>query len=411
MATKPRRFDVCIIGGAGHVGLPLGVTMALGGLQVALLDINKKAIAQIKKGRFPFKEEDGDVSLRKALKKGTLTALAAPVSVIAKSDVVVVVIGTPVDEYLNPQFGALDQVIEKYLPHFRDGQTIMLRSTLFPGSAERLQRYFEKKKLKVSVAFCPERVIEGKAIREIQIMPQIISAFDKETLQRMKELFAKISKGGTVVAQPMEAELAKLYSNAWRYITFATANQFYTMATERGVDYTRIYRAMTDKYERMQSLPRPGFAAGPCLFKDTMQLAAFNQNHFFLGHSAMLVNEGLPRFIVEHIKHRLCNNDLHEKTIGILGMTFKADSDDTRDSLSFKLRKMAKLEAKAVYAHDFYHKDPSLSRLDALLKKSDIIIVATPHKRYAQIPKEKLKNKIIVDIWNHLPYTKTAIEL
>ncbi len=408
---KPSRFDVCIIGGAGHVGLPLGVTAALGGLQVVLLDINKTAVTQIKKGHFPFKEEGGDAALRRALKKGMLTALTAPASVISKSDVVVLIIGTPVDEYLNPQFRALDRVIEKYLQYFRDGQTIVLRSTIFPGTSDRLRRYFEKKKFKVAVSFCPERVVEGKAIREIQTMPQIISAFDKETLQKMKDLFSKISKGGVVVAEPLEAELAKLYSNAWRYITFAVANQFYTMATERGADYARIYRAMTDKYERMQNLPKPGFAAGPCLFKDTMQLAAFNQNNFFLGHSAMLVNEGLPQFVIGHIKHRLCNNDLHEKTIGILGMTFKADSDDIRDSLSFKLFKMAKLESKQAYAHDFYHKDPSFSTLNTLLNKSDIIILATPHKRYADIPKERLKNKIIVDVWNHLPYTKQAIEL
>ncbi len=410
MQRKRDHYDVCIIGGAGHVGLPLGVTMALGGLRVALFDINKPAIAQIKKGRFPFKEEGGDASLRKALKKG-LTATTGPASIISKSDTVVLIIGTPVDEYLNPRFDVFDQTVERYLPYFKDGQTLMLRSTVFPGTSERLQRYFNKKKINMSVACCPERVTEGKAVSEIQEMPQIISAFDTETLKKMKKLFTCISRGGTVTAAPLEAELAKLYSNAWRYITFAVANQFYMMAADRGANYMRIHHAMTDKYERMRNLPRPGFAAGPCLFKDTMQLAAFNQNQFFLGHSAMLINEGLPRFVMEHIKHRLCNNNLHEKTIGILGMTFKADSDDIRDSLSYKLRKLARLEAKDVYAHDYYLDDPSLARLDVLLKKSDIIIVATPHKRYAHIPKAKFKNKIVVDIWNHLPYTKQAIEL
>jgi len=410
MKKAAQRYDVCIIGGAGHVGLPLGVTMALGGLEVVLLDTNTKAVATIKKGVFPFKEEGGDAALRKALKKKTLTVTSGPASVIRKSDTVVLVIGTPVDEYLNPQFKALDKAIEQYLPHFKDGQTLILRSTIFPGTTERLQHYFDQKKLKVSVAFCPERVVEGKAIREIQTMPQIISAMDPDTLPKVKEIFGRASKGGTVVVEPLEAELAKLYCNAWRYITFAVANQFYMMATDRGADYRRVYHAMTEKYDRMK-VPRPGFAAGPCLFKDTMQLAAFNQNRFFLGHSAMLVNEGLPRFVIEHIKHRLCNNDLHEKTIGILGMTFKAESDDTRDSLSFKIRKMAELEAKAVYSHDYYWSDHTTTRLDALLRKSDIIIVATPHARYAQIPKAKFKNKIIVDIWNHLPHTKDAFEI
>ncbi len=412
MKKEPKRvFDVCIIGGAGHVGLPLGVSFALAGLRTALFDINTKSVACIKKGKFPFKEKDGDRSLRRALKNKLLTAVTGPASVISKSDVVVLVTGTPVDEYLNPQFGSLERVIEKYVPYFRDGQTLMLRSTVFPGTSERIQNFFKKRGINVGVAFCPERIVEGRALEELASMPQIISAFDAETLKKMQKLFSAMSRGGVVKALPVEAELAKLFSNSWRYIKFAVANQFYTMATDRGVDYSRIYKVMTDRYKRNDDLPRPGFAAGPCLFKDTMQLAAFNQNNFFLGHAAMLVNEGLPRFLVEHIKHRLCDNDLHEKTIGILGMTFKADSDDPRDSLAFKLRKIARLEAKQVYAHDYYLKDDSFSTLDALLRKSDIIIVAAPHERYASIPVEKLKNKIIVDIWQHLPYSTEALEL
>ena len=412
MKKEPKRvFDVCIIGGAGHVGLPLGVSFALSGLRTVLLDINTKSVACLKKGKFPFKEKNGDKSLRRALKNKLLTAVTGPVSVISKSDTVVLVIGTPVDEYLNPQFGSLERVIEKYVPYFRDGQTLMLRSTVFPGTSERIQNFFKKRGLNVGVAFCPERIAEGRALEELASMPQIISAFDRETLKKIQKLFSAMSKGGVVKALPVEAELAKLFSNSWRYIKFAVANQFYTMATDRDVDYARVYKVMTDRYERNRDLPRPGFAAGPCLFKDTMQLAAFNQNNFFLGHAAMLVNEGLPRFIMEHIKHRLCNNDLHEKTIGILGMTFKADSDDPRDSLAFKLRKIARLEARQVFAHDYYLKDKSLSTLDAVLRKSDILIVAAPHERYASIPAEKLKNKIIVDIWQHLPHTAQAIEL
>ena len=406
-----RTFDVCVIGGAGHIGLPLGVSFALAGLRTVLFDINKKSIASIRKGKFPFKEKKGNSSLRRALKSKLLTTTTGPASVISKSNIVVLVIGTPVDEYLNPQFGSLERIIEKYVPYFRNGQTLILRSTVFPGTSERIQNFFKKHNLNVGVAFCPERIVEGKALEELASIPQIISAFDKETLTKMQKLFSAMSKGGVVKALPIEAELAKLYSNAWRYIKFAVANQFYTMATERSVDYTRIYNVMTDRYERNDDLPRPGFAAGPCLFKDTMQLAAFNQNNFFLGHAAMLVNEGLPRFIVDHIKHRLCNDNLHQQTIGILGMAFKGESDDPRDSLAFKLRKIARLEAKEVFVHDYYIKDDSFSTLDIVLRKSDILIVAAPHARYASIPVEKLKNKIIVDIWNHLPYSTEAFEL
>src|SRR5262245_44575594 len=343
--------SVCIIGGAGRVGLPLGISFALVGVRTTLVDINEAAIAEIQAGRFPFKEAGGEQALPRALKTGNLRAVSGPASVIGESDIVVLVIGTPVDEYLNPRLADLFAVIDGYLPHFRDGQVLLLRSTVYPGTSERLQSYFNSNGRKVQVAFCPERIAEGEALLELVELPQISSAFDDGARARVRELFAKVTKSAVIELDPFEAELSKLFSNAWRYIKFAVANQFYTMATQRGVDYGRLYDAMIHGYERNRDLPTPGFAAGPCLFKDTMQLAAFSQNHFFIGHAAMLVNEGLPQFLIEHIKQHLCK-DLNQKTIGILGMTFKADSDDPRDSLSFKLRKLALIEPRELLGPD-----------------------------------------------------------
>jgi len=399
-ATAP---NVCIIGGAGRVGLPLGITFALVGVRTTLFDINAEATAAISAGRFPFKEEGANFALPAALKSGNLRALSGPATVISEADIVVMVTGTPVDEYLNPHFAGLFKVIDGYLPHFRNGQTLLLRSTVYPGTSERLQRYFADKGLKVQVAFCPERIAEGEALQELAELPQIISAFDDGARARARKLFEKVTKSDVIELDPFEAELSKLFSNAWRYIKFAVANQFYTMATQRGVDYGRLYDAMIQGYERNRDLPTPGFAAGPCLFKDTMQLAAFSQNHFFMGHAAMLVNEGLPQFLIEHIKERLCNNDLNRKTIGILGMTFKANSDDPRDSLSFKLRKLASMEAKEVLCHDPYLPQTGLVPLDELLERSDIIILAAPHREYCSLERKRLKDKIVIDIWRALP--------
>jgi len=403
MVMDIRAPSVCIIGGAGRVGLPLGITFARVGVPTTLFDINADAIAAICAGRFPFKEKGADLALPAALKSGNLRAVSAPASVISESAIVVLVIGTPVDEYLNPHFAGLFKVIDGYLPHFRDGQILLLRSTVYPGTSERLQRYFADKGLAVQVAFCPERIAEGEALQELAELPQIISAFDDGARARARKLFEKVTKSDVIELDPFEAELSKLFSNAWRYIKFAVANQFYTMATQRGVDYGRLYDAMIQGYERNRDLPTPGFAAGPCLFKDTMQLAAFSQNHFFMGHAAMLVNEGLPQFLIEHIKERLCNNDLNRKTIGILGMTFKANSDDPRDSLSFKLRKLASMEAKEVLCHDPYLPQTGLVPLDELLERSDIIILAAPHRQYCSLERKRLKDKIVIDIWRALP--------
>lgn len=392
-------YDLCIIGGAGHIGLPLGVAFALKDVNTVLYDINEPGLQRIASGVFPFKEKDGEESLKQALAKGMLHVSTSP-EAIRQSAAVVMVIGTPIDEYLNPSYGGITRAIDKYLEFFRDGQILILRSTVYPGTSERLQRYFEQKGKNIHVAFCPERIVEGKALEEMKNLPQIVSAFDDETLHAVADLFGKLSSRPTIAVEPKEAELAKLFTNAWRYIKFSVSNQFYMIAENQDIDYQRVYRAMHEGYERNIDLATPGLTAGPCLLKDTMQLAAFDNNQFFLGHAAMLVNEGMPKFIIEKLKKE---HDLTKKTIGILGMTFKPESDDPRDSLSFKLRKIAKHESKNVLSHDEHMQDPSFSTLEEVLRESDIIILATPHERYRRIDPAAYPDKVFVDIWNVWP--------
>jgi UDP-N-acetyl-D-mannosaminuronic acid dehydrogenase len=184
-------------------------------------------------------------------------------------------------------------------------------------------------------------------------------------------------------------------TNAWRYVQFATVNQFYMLATGHGVDFDRILHGCRHNYPRMQWLPGPGFAAGPCLLKDTMQLAAFSRNSFPLGHSAMLVNEGLPARMVELAKR---DQDLSGRVVGVLGMAFKAESDDSRDSLSYKLRNLLALEARRVLCTDPFVRDPSLVPLDRVLAEADVLFLATPHRAYRslRIP----EGKVVYDVWN-----------
>jgi UDP-N-acetyl-D-mannosaminuronic acid dehydrogenase len=195
---------------------------------------------------------------------------------------------------------------------------------------------------------------------------------------------------------PEEAELAKLFTNTWRYIKFAAANQFWMLSNSAGVEYENVRKAIRFDYPRAQDLPSAGFSAGPCLFKDTMQLHAFSGNHFPLGNSAMLVNEGLPDYIVERLKLQF---DLNALTVGILGMAFKADSDDVRSSLSYKLKRILSFEAKAVLTSDpFVMDDVDLVDKEYLLDQSDIVIIAAPHTQYASIS----TTKPVIDLWNQL---------
>jgi UDP-N-acetyl-D-mannosaminuronic acid dehydrogenase len=394
VATQPTE-RICIVGGAGHVGLPLALVLADEGFAVDILDTNVEALKMIKAGQMPFIEDGAEDLLKRLLPTDRLTA-TSDASAVDGADIVICVIGTPVDEYLTPQAHAFYRVIGEISRHFRDGQTLILRSTVYPGLSQRVHDLFRDRGINVHVTFCPERIAQGHSIRELRIIPQIISGFDDEGVRVVRELFSRVSTE-IIEVKPQEAELAKLFCNSYRYIQFAVANQFYLLSREAGFDFDRVHHAATYKNGRVDSLPRAGLAAGPCLLKDTMQLAAFSNNNFMLGHAAMLINEGQPQFLVDMLKRRA---NLRDMTVGILGMTFKADCDDTRDSLSFKLKHLLMLEAKQVLLHDPYLEGPEYYPLDAVLDRADVLVVGVPHAEYRglRIP----KGKIVEDVWGCL---------
>jgi UDP-N-acetyl-D-mannosaminuronic acid dehydrogenase len=283
----------------------------------------------------------------------------------------------------------------------RDGTLLVLRSTVYPGVTKLVYERLRRLNRNVLLAFCPERIAEGNAVEELVKLPQIVSGFEPEAVAAASHLFGLIAPE-LIELTPPEAELAKLFTNAWRYANFAVSNQFYMLAESRGLDFYRIHNAVTRDYPRMRSFAKAGFAAGPCLLKDTLQLAAFSQNNFFLGHAAMLINEGLPMFLVEQLRR----HDLSSKRVAILGMAFKAESDDQRDSLSYKLKKLLEVEALEVLCTDPYVPDSSFVPLETALKKADILVLGAPHAVYADldIPSEKM----VVDPWNFFPARQLA---
>jgi len=389
--VKKKAYDICIVGGLGHVGLPLGISFADLGQRVVLYDINDKAIDIVSQGKMPFVEVGAEEVLKKVL--GKTLFISSDKQVVSEGHFVVIVIGTPVDEHLNPRFSIFEKFLDDIVDQLGDDQHIILRSTVFPGTTEKIKRHLESKQRFVRVSFCPERIAQGRAMEELRRLPQIIASFDEVSLKEAKELFSLLTED-ILVLDPLEAELAKIFTNVWRYIQFAISNQFYQITIQQGLDFYRIYDAITYKYPRAQSFPSAGFAAGPCLFKDTMQLAAYSNNSFFLGHAAMLINEGLPNSIVQRLKE---SHPLQDKTVGILGMAFKANNDDPRESLSFKLRKLLHIEAKRVLCSDVYIGGEEFISPRDLVEGSDIIVLATPHKEYADLD---MKGKVVVDVWN-----------
>jgi UDP-N-acetyl-D-mannosaminuronic acid dehydrogenase len=372
--------DVAVVGGCGHVGLPLGLALADAGLSVVLYDVDAAKAERVRSGEMPFAEPGCDEMLARVV--GRRLVVSSDASQVSSAEYVVVVVGTPVDEHLNPDPMVVTVAVEELADHLVDGQMMVLRSTVFPGTTAVVEQVLASLGRRIDVAFCPERIAEGRALEELSSLPQIVAARTEEGFSRAESLFGHLTQR-TVRASPEEAELAKLFTNSWRYIKFAIANQFFMIANDFGVDYERVRAAVRYEYPRAADLPAAGFAAGPCLLKDTMQLAAFNNNNFVLGHSAMLVNEGLPLYIVSKLEDRF---PLSQLTVGILGMAFKAGSDDTRSSLSYKLKRILKFRSRQVLCHDPYvTSDPHLTELDDVLKQADLLIVAAPHPEYADL--------------------------
>jgi len=395
--TTVENADITVVGGAGHVGIPLVLALAESGLRVNVNDLNQATLDTLAAGKLPFIETGAEPVLAKALANKRLVFTRGP-DCVSTGGPVIITIGTPIDEFFNPVRSVVQDCMDPLLPRLADGQLVILRSTVFPGTTDWLASWLEGKGRNLRVAFCPERVVQGNGLNELRAMPQIVSGTSPDAEREAAALFERIAPE-VVVLSPLEAEFAKLFANAYRYIEFAATNEFYLIAKAAGVDYQRVLKGMKHNYPRLKSIPRPGFAAGPCLVKDTMQLSAFASNQFGLGHAALLINEGLVLRVVEDIKRRF---DLDKTTVGLLGMAFKAESDDIRASLSYKFKKVLMSQAKAVRTTDPFVStsiDPDLEPLETVIAQSDLLILCAPHAAYKSAD---FKGKPVFDVWGHV---------
>lgn len=384
--------NVVVIGGGGHIGLPLSLVLAEKGHHVSALDSNKKVVEMINNGVMPFQEEGADGLLQEMLRTSRFKA-TTELGLISQAHIIIICIGTPVDEHMSPVPRIFTDLLDSIKSFLNSTQLLVLRSTVYPGTTKLTSQYLRE--TGVEVAFCPERILQGKAIEELGTLPNIVSGVTKSAEKRAAEFFSVL--GNTVTASVEEAEFAKLFLNTYRYIEFATTNQLYTIANDAGVDYARVLEIMKNDYPRASKLPKPGLTAGPCLMKDTMQLVSYSQNRFTLGTSAFFANEGLALYIVENVMRSFAGEKL---SVALLGMAFKANNDDIRSSLSYRVKKAFLLGGAKVLAADFrVTTDSSLVTEAKAIDESDVIVICTPHDEYRYLD---FQGKPVVDVWNLL---------
>ena len=383
------KANIVIVGGAGHIGLPLGMLFANKGKKVILYDKDKTNVKKINNLQMPFMEEGG----AKLLKKNKNRIFATTDKKFLKdAKVIIVCIGTPVKNS-KPDlvfFFKMFREIKKYL---KPSMLLVIRSSIYPGTCLKIQNFLGKRFKNIS--YCPERVVQGKSISELPKLPQIISGVSKKSINQSKKLFKLICRK-IIVTSILEAELIKLFSNAWRYINFSISNQFYTICEKLGINFKDLRKNMIEGYDRNKNIPKAGFAAGPCLYKDTAQLNAFLQNSFTLGVAAQKINQGFPKFIYLKMRSKF-KKKLSSKKIGILGAAFKSNIDDIRDSLSIDLYNFLKKKGLKVNISDEYVKMDKIIDKNQLIKQSDIIILGVPHSSYKKI--KIPKNKYLIDSW------------
>ena len=376
------KADIVIIGGAGHIGLPLGILFANKGKSVILYDKDKKNIDKINNSEMPFLEDDGERLLKKNKKKIFATTNK---EFIKYARAVIVCIGTPVKNS-KPDIKFFFKMFKEVKHLLNPKKPLIIRSSIYPGICLKVQNFLGKKFQNIS--YCPERVVQGKSIEELPKLPQIISGVSDAAITSAKKIFKLICKK-IIVTSVLEAELIKLFSNAWRYINFSASNQFYMICEKYNINFHKLRLNMVEGYERNQSMPKAGFAAGPCLYKDTAQLNAFLKDQFTLGKTATSINQNFPKFIYKKMLNKF-KNKLKRKKIGILGMAFKSDIDDIRDSLSIDLWKYLKMKKIKFFISDEFVKMENIINKKELIKKSDIIILGAPHSSYKKlkIPKK-----------------------
>lgn len=359
---------ISIIGGCGRIGLPLGIVLA-NHFDVVLYDKDNEKIKLINKSIMPFEEQGADKLLKNVVKKKKLYATNNP-KFIRNSETFIITIGTELDEFHNYNnnkffnlFNFLKGKIISKNPNF------IIRSTLFPNCCSQLINFLKLHYKEFYFSYCPERILQGESIKEINNLPQIISSMDIASYNNAKKLFSTICKK-TIKLKFNEAEYTKLFCNGWRYSSFALSNQLLSSCLKNNINPKNVFKALKFSYPRTKGLPYPGFTAGPCLLKDTQTLASFDTDNLSMYSNSISVNESLPNFIINYYKKKFKIN-FNNKNILVVGLGFKKNSDDIRSSLTFKLIKILKNDNANIFAYD--SKIKSIKKKDiSFVNKNDV---------------------------------------
>src|SRR5436190_16077668 len=384
--------------GLGRIGLPLALSLADAGVDVIGVDKDHARLETVAAGRMPF-EETGTQELLERVLRGSGLRLTDQIADAAEADFIVLTLGTPAHVHLEIDISQIRSVVDDLLPLLREGQTLILRSTVAPGTTEWLAGYVEQRRgftvgEDFYVAHVPERIAANRFVEEIETLPTIIGGVGTGSGAKAAELF-EIFGAEIRQTSPVEAELAKIWTNIYRYVTFAIPNLLMMESEQYGANVFEVIDLINRDYPR-GGIAAPGLTAGTCLRKDF----AFSEERSSAPGMLLAVSrvhESMPRFIVDGLRKRL--GSLRDRNVAVLGLTFKRDSDDPRDSLSHKVIRLLEGELAHVSQHDPHLPDES-EPLESAPAGADAVVIATNHSAYDAVIGDLPPTVLLVDPWN-----------
>ncbi len=403
MANAQSTADVSVIG-LGRVGLPLALSFADRGLRVVGIDNDAARLGAVREGRMPF-EETGAQALLERVHAGGRLELSDRVVDAARARHIVITLGTPSFSHIEIDMRDIRSALDDLLGVLAPGHSVILRSTVAPGTTEFVAGYLSKHRgleigEEVFVAHAPERIAAGRFLEEIDTLPCIIGGVGDRSGEVVGELF-RIFSAPIVQTTPAQAELAKIWANILRYTHFALPNLLMMDCERYGANVFEVIELINRDYPR-GGIAQPGLTAGTCLRKDfTFSEERSAAPGMLLAVSR--VNESVPLFLLEGAKRRL--GSLANRRVAVLGLAFKADTDDERDSLAHKLIRLLERELADVVVHDPHVPTPTVSLAEAL-EGAEAVIVATNHAEFrdpatlAAIAGHAAADCLVVDPWN-----------
>jgi UDP-N-acetyl-D-mannosaminuronic acid dehydrogenase len=407
--------------GIGHVGLPLSLKLWEVGHDVTLVDINETKIHELRSGRMPFRETGCDRLLERASADARFRPLTYASrhfrQAVAGAEYVVMTLGTPLGSDYTFRFDQYFEVIGRIAPLLGNGVTLIVRSTVAPHFTRNVvaSRVAAERGWTPGadffVCFCPERLSQGSALRDIDELPEIIGADDAGSAERVAALLRSLGDNKECIhVSIIEAELAKLFLNTYRYSLFGLANEFAQVSEQYGADMYRILEAANTGYPR-GGIPAPGPARGPCLGKDTATLA-FSTTASLISHAAIKTNENVVLHVAEILRSAL--GSFADAHVTVLGLAFKADTDDTRDNMSTPLLNLLEREGATTAVYDplvLEHSDPGA------LAGSDAVVLMTAHADFRRWDEARLltlcgrrRDELFVfDLWNVWPWADRVL--